>query len=43
MDYIYELMTPVTNIISTIPTLFNDEYTFIEIHYGFYYVNGEHV
>lgn len=42
-EYMYHLMSPELSIIENIPTIFNDDYTFIEIHYGFYYINGEHV
>jgi len=41
-DYMYTLMQPVTNVIWDIPTVVNTDYVFIEIHYGFYYPDGEH-
>lgn len=41
-DYMYTLMQPVTNVIWDIPTVVNTDYMFIEIHYGFYYPDGEH-
>ena len=42
-DYMYTLMDPILSFINSEPTIVDTDYIFIQITFGFYYPDGEHV